>query len=137
MAAIVPQAAENDTLTQMVNNFLNTAKMHLIGTSMSVGSGTTLANLNANEATFTGYAAAALTSWTTPAIDGSGASISTTTQGLFTGTGAGGTGNVYGYYITDSGNTKFYLCEIFGSAISAGQNIGLEIDYTHSYLTRF
>jgi hypothetical protein len=138
MAGTVPEAAELDTLADVVNNTLVNAVMRLIGSNFTPGPTTTLASLLAIEAAFTGYATAPLTTWTTPAIDGTTAAISTSTQGQFTGTSSGGTGNLYGYFLTNSAGTKFYGVEKFASApISEAQNITLEIDCTYSLITRF
>lgn len=138
MAGTVPEAAQLDSLTNFITNALTNCKMHLVSSNFTPGVGTTLASLAAIEATFTGYSAATLSTWSAAAIDGTTAAITTSTQGQFTGTSGGGTGNLYGYYLTDSSNTKFYGCEKFASApISELQNITLEIDCTYSLITRF
>lgn len=138
MAGTVPLAAQLDTLAGMISGFLNGCKMHLIGSSITLNSATTLATLIAAESTFTGYAPVALTSWTTPATDGTNAAVSTDVQGQFTGTGVGGTGSVYGYWLSDSADTHFYGAELFtGGPLSAAQNVVFEVDETFSYITRF
>lgn len=138
MAGILPTAAESDLLTDMVASELPSWFMRLISGNITPSSSTTLATLLANEASFTGYAPTALTSWTAPSIDGTSAAITTSTQGLFTGTGVSGTGNIYGYFLTNSGGTKLFGCERFASApLSEPQNVTLEIDCTFSLITRF
>lgn len=138
MAGIVPKAAETDTLTDMIASILSTAKMHLFSGNITPDANTTLATLAANEASFTGYSAQTLSTWSSPSIDGTNAAVSTSTQGQFTGTGVGGTGNLYGYYLTNSGSTKLYGCERFaGAPLSQAQNVTLEVDVTYSTITRF
>jgi hypothetical protein len=138
MAGTVPEAGEIDTLTDMISSMLGNWYMRLISSNFTPGTGTTLASLLAIEASFTGYTPAALTTWSAPSIDGTTAAISVNTQGQFTGTGVGGTGNLYGYFLTNSGGTKLYGCEKFsGAPISEAQNVTLEIDETYSLITRF
>lgn len=139
MSFIVPTAAELDTLTDMIASILSGSfYMRLYTSSITINSGTTLSSLNAVEATFTGYSAVQLTTWSTPALDGSNAAASLTTQGQFTPTAGGGSGNLYGYYITNSARTKFYGAEQFsGAPITVPQNITLEVDFTYTVLSRF
>lgn len=138
MAGIIPKAAETDTLTDLIANDLDNWYMRLFSSNITPDANTTLATLLAGEASFTGYAPVHLTTWTAAAIDGTNAAISTTTQGQFTGTGVGGTGNIYGYFLTNSAGTKFYGCERFaGAPLSEPQNVTLEVDCTYSYITRF
>jgi len=138
VAGTVPTAAEVDTLTDMVASELNTWFMRLFSGNITPSGTTTLATMLANEASFTGYAPVALTTWTTPTIDGTNAAISTSTQGQFTPTSAGGSGNIYGYFLTNSGGTKFFGVERFaGAPLSEPQNVTLEVDCTYSLITRF
>jgi hypothetical protein len=138
MAGTVPTAAEQDTLTDMVANDLGNWYMRLFSSNITPSSSTTLATMLAGEASFTGYAPVHLTTWSAPSIDGTNAAITTSTQGQFTGTGVSGTGNVYGYFLTNSGGTKFYGVERFASApLSQPQNVTLEVDCTYSLITRF
>jgi hypothetical protein len=139
MSFIVPTAAELDTLTDMIASIMSGSFwMRLYASSVTINTGTTLASLNAVEATFTGYSAQQLTTWSTPAIDGSSAAATLTTQGQFTPTAGGGSGNVYGYYISNAAKTKFYGAEQFsGAPITIPQNITLEVDFTYTVLSRF
>jgi hypothetical protein len=137
MSFIVPQAAETDTLTNMIANMLSGSKMHLYASNITITSTTTLATLAAAECTFTGYSAYSLSSWGSITIDGSGAAVSTST-GSFTPTAGGGSGNIYGYYLTDSGNTKFYGAELLtGGPITVPQSVTLQIALTYSVLSRY
>jgi hypothetical protein len=138
MAGTLPTAAESDTLTDMVSSLLDTWYARLFSGNITPSSSTTLSTMNSNEASFTGYAAVALTTWSSVTIDGTTAAITTTTQAQFTGTGVGGTGNIYGYFLTNSGATKFFGVERFASApLSQPQNVTLEVDITYSLITRF
>lgn len=61
------------------------------------------------QATFTGYAAIQLTSWSTPAYS-SGKARTSNAVITFTNTG-GSSATIYGYYVTDSGNTNLFFAE--------------------------
>jgi hypothetical protein len=138
MAGTVPEAAELNLLTEVIANTLDNCQMRLFSGNITPGTGTTLATLLAGEASFTGYAPVNLTTWTAPTIDGTTAAISTSTQGQFTGSGGGGTGNLYGYFLTNSAGTAFYGAERFsGAPISEATGITLEVDCTYSLITRF
>lgn len=138
MSGTVPEDAEVFSLTAFVNDVLVNAQARLLSGNITPGPSTTLATLLANEASFTGYAPVNLTTWTTPTIDGTTAAISTTTQAQFTPTGAGGTGNLYGYFLTNSAGTAYYGVERFASApLTEPQNVTLEVDITYSLITRF
>jgi hypothetical protein len=138
MAGTVPEAAELNTLSDMVASLLPTWYMRLIASNFTPGTSTTLASLLAIEASFTGYAPINLTTWTSPSIDGTTAAITTSTQGVFTGTSSGGTGNLYGYFLCNSAGTEFYGVEKFaGAPLSQAQNVAFEVDVTYSLITRF
>lgn len=136
MSMKMPYAAQLDTEAQMLNGFINGCYMALLGSSISVGTGTTLTNCTAAEAAFTGYARATMTGWTVPATDGSGRAASTATA-LFTPTGSGGSGNIYGYFLTDSGGTFFYGVEVFSTPINAPQNVQVAIALTYLVVSLF
>ncbi len=137
MSFKLPYAAELNTVYLMVADFLNVSYMHLLASSITVGTGTTLADCTAVEATFAGYTAYLLSTWSTPAIDGSGAAATFST-GVFTPTGGGGSGNVYGYYLTDSSTTNFFGVEVFTSGpITAPQFVQLAIQLTYTGLSRY
>lgn len=125
-------------LYSVIANMLGDSYMNLYKNDVALGPTTTLATMLANAATYTGYAPAHLTSWTAPTIDATNAAVTTTTQGQFTPTGAAGSGNLYGYFLTNSSNTAWYGCERFsGAPIAVNQGITLEVDCTYSLITRF
>lgn len=137
MSFKLPYAAELDSISQCLNSWLGPSYMHLLSATLSIGTGTTLANCVAIESTFTGYAPYAMTGWTTPAIDGSGAAATAAT-GVFAGTGGGGTGAVYGYFLTDSSGTFFYGVEVFASGpITAPTGVQLAIQLIYTGLSRY
>jgi hypothetical protein len=136
MSFKVPYAAELDSESQMLNYFLGNSYMGLLGSSITVGTGTTLTNCTSAECTFTGYSRYNLTGWSTPSIDGSGAAA-TTAIGYFTPTGGGGSGNVYGYFLTDSGGTFFYGVEVLASPISSPVGIQIVIQLTYTLISRY
>src|SRR5271166_1604596 len=116
---IVPQDAEINYLELLISSILSIANMHLLS-ALPVGGvtpTTTLAQLLAVEATFTGYAPVQLTTWTTAVIDGSGAASSTSSNGIFSNTGGAPT-SVFGMFLTDSVTTHAYGAEDYGGAIS-------------------
>lgn len=139
MSMIVPTAAELDSLNAWLTNFFETnVYMRLFASNITIGSSTTLASLLAAEASFTGYVKVALTTWSAPTLDGSNAAASTCTQGQFTPTSGGGSGNIYGYFLTDSAGAKFFGAETFaGAPLSVPQNVALEVDLTYTFLSRY
>lgn len=136
MSFIVPKSAEIDTEANMIANLLSGSYMGLIDTYFAVNADTTLANCTANEASFTGYARDHLDTWSTPAIDGDNAAATTST-GNFTPTAGGGSGNIYGYFLTDSAGTKFYGVETFTVPLSAPQSVTLAMELTYTVLSRY
>lgn len=136
MSFIVPKDAEVDTEDNMVTNLLGASYMGLISTYFAVDSDTALSDCTTNEASFTGYSRAAMTGWTTPTIDGDDAAATTAT-GSFTPTAGGGSGNIYGYFLTNSGGTKFYGAETFSTPISAPMSVTLAMELTYTVLSRY
>lgn len=136
MSMSLPYEAQLNTESQMIANFLANADMRLLGTPVTITTSTTLATLLAAEATFTGYAPYNLAAWTTPAIDMTGAAASIT-SGQFTGTGGGGTGSIYGYFLCDSGTAYFYGAEAFGTAVSAPTGVTLVINLTYQLISLY
>lgn len=139
MSMVVPTAAELNTLDDMRSGVaMTTWYMRLFASSVTINSATTLAALLAAEATFTGYVKAALSTWAAASLDGSNAAASLNTQGQFTPTSGGGSGNLYGYFLTDSGGTKLYGAETFsGAPITVAQSVVLEVDLTYTLLSRY
>ena len=136
MSFIVPKSAEIDTEDNLITNLLGASYMGLISTYFAVDADTVLTDCTGNEASFTGYSRSAMTSWSTPAIDGDSAAATTST-GTFTPTAAGGTGNIYGYFLTNSAGTKFYGAETFSTPISAPQAVTLAMELTYTVLSRY
>jgi hypothetical protein len=134
--AIVPQEAEVNWLVALITYVLGNSYMHLLGYSITVSPTTTYLNLVANEASFSGYAPAALTGWSDPDIDGSGAASSTSSSALFTNTGAYAI-LVYGMYVTDSGPTQQWGCETYSSPISIGPGLSFLDVLTFTVLSRY
>lgn len=78
------------------------------------------------EATFTGYAAASLSSstWASAAVSGHVSSSQYGTPVTFTCSGAGSPQSILGWYITDAGATKLYACAKFAAGAVIIQNPG-------------
>lgn len=137
MPLIIPQAGEIDALAAFISAVLDGVHLHLYGSNLSLGPSTTLADLVAAEVNYTGYAPNTLTVWSTPVIDITGRASTTCTTPSFTGTASGGTGPLYGYYYTDSGNTHLYGCQAFTSGpLSSPQNVAFEFDVYYTFLSQ-
>jgi hypothetical protein len=138
MAGTLPLDAESDTLTAMIANWLGASYAHLYASDVAIGPNTHLAALLAAEATFAGYAAVLLNSWSAVTIDTTNAAVSTTTLARFTPTAAAGSGPLYGYFLCNSTGFAFYGVERFaGAPITVNQSVTLEVDITYSDITRF
>jgi len=84
----------------------------LFSNNISVGLATTLGGLT--QASFTGYAAVSPT-WTTPTLSGTTALTAPTPTNVdFTYSGASTT-TVYGFYLTDAGNTALFGATTFAA----------------------
>lgn len=137
MPLIIPQEGEVDALAAFISSVLNSCRIHLYGTNLTLGPSTTLADLLAAEVTFTGYLPFAPTVWSTPAIDGTGRASTTCVQPTYTGTAIGGTGSLYGYFYTDSAHTKLYGCQSFsGGPLSSAQNVAFLFDVMYTMLSQ-
>lgn len=78
------------------------------------------------QATFSGYAGVALTTGTWAAA-GVASHLATSTYGAtvtFTRNATGATETIYGWYLTDAGNTKLYACANFAAGPFAMTNNG-------------
>lgn len=130
MSGIVPNQSKNDFLQAVISGTaMNGWKLRLFANNATISATTVLADLT--EATFTGYAAVTTATWPAPALDGSNRGSSLNTQGQFTPTAGGGSGNIYGWYLTNSGGTVLYAVEKFASSpITVAQSVVLEVDIT-------
>jgi len=86
--------------------------VHLFSNNITPAHNTALGSFT--ECTFSGYARQAMTTWGSAAYSGT---LWTMTAPIitFTDTGAG-PDNVYGYYITDFGNTQWFWAQVAPSA---------------------
>jgi hypothetical protein len=84
------------------------------------------------EATFTGYAGVALTesSWATAVTSGGVASSTYGAAVTFTRSATGTGQTVYGWYITDAGNTKLYASALFANGPYTLANNGDSVTVT-------
>jgi hypothetical protein len=136
MSLVISQQALLDTTNDLISAYLSTSYMRLFVSNIAVGPSTTLAELLAAEATFTGYAPVALTTWSTPTINSGGAAQTECTQGAFTGTASGGTGDIYGYFLCNSAGTLWYGGETFSSGpLNYAQNVQLDVDSIYTALS--
>jgi hypothetical protein len=133
---VISQQALLDTTNDLISAYLSSSFMRLFASNIVIGPSTTLATLLAAEATFAGYAKVALTTWSTPVIITGGAAQTECTQGTFTGTAGGGTGNVYGYFLTNSAGTLWYGGENFsGGPLNSPQNVALNVNSFYTALS--
>lgn len=134
---IVPREAEINWLNVIIAAALNTDTMHLwVSASYTVSATTTLADLVAIEASFTGYSPVSLGTWTVPSIDGSGAASSTTYNGIFTNNGVTAT-TVYGMYVTDYTDSFLHGAEQYTSPISIPASLSFQDVLTFTVLSRY
>ncbi len=109
MPNIAIQNILNDPSDPITGTFLNTLKMRLFKNNLTPGTATVLGDFT--EADFTGYSAASLSGFAASSAGGSGAASSGDAKTFTVGSSPTTTNNIYGYYITDSGNTKLYGCQ--------------------------
>jgi hypothetical protein len=123
-------------MNDLISGYLSTSYMRLFVSNIVIGPSTTLAALLAAEATFAGYSKVPLTTWSTPTINSLGAAQTECTQASFTGTASGGTGSVYGYFLTNSGGTLWYGGETFsGGPLIYPQNVAMYVDSIYTALS--
>jgi hypothetical protein len=85
------------------------------------------------EAAFTGYAAVQLNAWPAPTNDGFGHAKSLHPNANFVATGGPGTGDLYGWFLTDASGTLLYAAERFSSAplnLAVGVNLVIGLTLT-------
>jgi hypothetical protein len=137
MGLLVPTAAELDFLGDAISPLLATWHCRLFITNLMLASTTTLADLLAAEASFGGYAPVALPTWSAPVLGGSGDAETSTTNATWTPTSGGGTGDLYGYFYTNSAGTKFYGCQSFSPGpLSSAVGIAFNLDLTYTVLSQ-
>lgn len=138
MNGIIPQVGELAYASQDIANLLNGAKARLFSNNYTVLATTVLSDLV--EASFSGYSAQLLSGWSTPSIGGDGSAGTYPAPVTFTPTSSGGSGNLYGYYITDSTGTILLAVWNFTSppsAITVPIGVGLQIQPNYSVLSRY
>lgn len=132
MAIVIPNVGETYQLDELIAALLDGALFHLFATSTTLDEDTTLADFT--ECSFTGYAAVALTGWSAATIELDGKAHSSPSNVSIT-PGSGGSGNVYGWYVTDAGDTEVLFCDSYSGApltIASGVALITEIDYALS-----
>jgi hypothetical protein len=131
MAFIVPDVGEVLNLETLLANLLEGALMHLYGNVVAIGPGTVLGDFE--EMAFAGYDVVTLTGWGPVAIDGASQATSAAPKAIFTPTAVAGTGDVYGYYLTDAGGGDLIGAEAFLDApVNVAQFANLEVNFTYT-----
>jgi hypothetical protein len=113
---VVPDVGEVAQLQTLIDELLEGAKIHLFDNDFTPGADAELGDFT--ESSWTSYAAIDLAGWSTPAIgvDDRAHSSPTPPDWLV---GSGGTGDQYGYYVTDAGETTLLFASRFDSAPSS------------------
>ena len=118
MALIIPNLGEIELLTKMLKAALSVDENYILKlykTNVTLSASSVAADLNAEEATFTGYAAVTLTraGWGTPSTVGGQASSTYGTVASWT---CGATGNtIHGYYVLGATSGTLLWAEAFSS----------------------
>jgi len=134
--AIVPQDGEVNFLETLISAILDGAKCHLFSNNYTVIPTSSVGDFT--ECTFTGYAASDFTTWSTPTIDGDGAAASTPADATFTPTSGGGSGTIYGGYVTDSGGSELLWAWNYPSGgITVAMGITLHVSPDFTVLSRY
>ena len=112
MALVVTNSGEEEMLKRIVGVATGDLELHLYDTTLTIDDATTLAGLEAVECDQAGYALKALAAGTwTVTVAGTTEAVYDTEQ-EFAFTAASGN-SVYGYYITNAGNTVLLWAEEF------------------------
>lgn len=108
----------SDHLTEFlqtdIQTYLETLTYHLFQNNLTPTAASRIGDFT--ESTFPGYASEATPIWSAPALVG-GVAETTSAQITFSCTGGGGQ-NVYGYYVTDAGNTLVYSERYAGAPVN-------------------
>lgn len=131
MASLVPLDALIADEAGMVSGVLNNALVCLMSGNYTPVAGSTLADLLANEASFTGYSRQVAAGWSTPADDGSGQAKTFSSAVSFTPTSGGGSGNLYGAFLVNAAATALLAAVRFSPApITVPQSVALVVTPT-------
>lgn len=134
--AIVTQEAEINFLSELITTLLDGCNCHLFSNNITVSPATVLTDFV--ECTFAGYAESAFTAWSSPAIDGDGAAASTPSNAAFTPTSGGGSGTIYGGYVTDPGDSELLWTWNYPTGgITVAIGITLYVSPNFTVLSRF
>lgn len=115
MAIVVPNEAEINLLEFLVGQSaegLDGCRVRLYTNNLTPGATTVLGDFT--EATWTGYSEADPAPWGTVATDGMGRAATTSATMVYSNS-SGGSQTFFGYYVTDSADTKLLFCERIGS----------------------
>jgi len=134
--AIVPEEAEINFLSELITTLLDGCNCHLFSNNITVSAATVLTDFT--ECTFTGYAEDAFTAWSSPAIQGDGSAGSTPGDATFTPTSGGGSGTIYGGYVTDPGDAELLWAWNYPSGgITVAMGITLHVSPLFTILSRY
>jgi hypothetical protein len=129
MAFIVPDVGEVFCLEVLLAHLLEGCHLHLYAAAIALGPDTVLGDFQ--EVAFNGYDVVTLMGWGPVSIDGASQAKSQAPKAVFTPTGAGGSGNVYGYYLTDDIDGSLIGAEAFLDApVVVAQFADLEVNFT-------
>ena len=136
MSLVIPDVSEVETLDFLTAALLDGLVARLYSNNHTPAAASVLVDFT--ECVFAGYADQVLTGWSNAAIDGSSHAFSIALPVGFTPTLLAGSGNIYGWYLTDAGNTILYGAEIFsGAPLTVAQNITLQLSVTYTAKSEF
>ncbi len=121
------------SLADIIANFLQGGEGHLYTNNYTPVHGTVIGDFT--EAAFSGYANQALTSWSSPALDGSFHAFTTADPVQFANTSGSGQ-VVYGYFLTDI-NGDLIGGEKYASPITIPDGLFLQETFTFTDQSEF
>ena len=136
MAFVIPEVGEIQLLEDLQANRLEGSHMHAYKNDVAPGPATVLGDFT--ECNFAGYAPFPLVGWSPAALDGTGHAATNAPKATFTPTAVGGSGNIYGYYITDDADGSLIGAERFSDApVAIAQFANLEVNHTFTTKSEF
>lgn len=114
MATALTAQAMLNTLGRMISTgYFSGCLVHLFSSSITITNTTTLAQLQAIECTFAGYAPETVSTPSTPILGGPTGPAQTVFSATFNSTTSGGTGPIYGFFLTDPSGTQLLGADQF------------------------
>lgn len=134
----LPTQALLNTLSNLADNLLVPEfTLHLFGFYYSPGPSTTLQQLQALECTFPGYAPALFGNWSSVGIDVSG-NVNTQGYAAIAPSSSGGSGNIYGFFVTDNANLLLLgACLLDTAPVTVPQSVPFTVILEYTIASEF